>query len=118
MLAFEGMVAFCADIKSTADFYRRLGLQEDWSDDDHIAFHLPTRNEAQGAWLLLHPKTDDQPPHDLGTFRVDDVDAVVQTLRDAGHRILSDPEDAPWGVREANVADPDGNGLTLVTPIS
>jgi catechol 2,3-dioxygenase-like lactoylglutathione lyase family enzyme len=118
MVTFDGVVAFAADIEVSAAFYRTLGLEEDWRDDDHVAFHLPTQNEPKGAWLLLHPKTDDQPPHDLGTFRVDDVDATVLALKSAGQRILSGPGDAPWGVREANVVDPDGNGLTLVTPLT
>ncbi|WP_163543214.1 VOC family protein [Occultella kanbiaonis] len=117
MVTFDGMVAFCTDIRASAAFYEHLGLVEDWRDDNHIAFHLPTKNAPEGAWLLLHPRTDHQVPHDLGTFTVPDVDATVAALRSGGYRILNGPADAPWGVREANVVDADGNGLTLVTPL-
>jgi catechol 2,3-dioxygenase-like lactoylglutathione lyase family enzyme len=119
-LRFDGMVVFCADIAASARFYADgLGLQKDWSDDQHIAFHLPTAGNAHGGWLLLHPQTADQhAPHELGTFVVDDVDAVVQRLERAGYPIGQQPQDAPWGVREAWVTDVDGYGLILNAPLS
>lgn len=116
-LTFDGLVVFVADVPSAARVYEEaLGLVRDWSDDNHVQFQLPTKDNPQGAWLLLHPVTGQSSPQHLGTFSVDDVDAVVARLQDAGFTVTQQPEDQPWGVREASVTDPDGNGLTLTTP--
>jgi len=40
---------------------------------------------------------------------VDDVDALIETLRAEGVTVLRDPADMPWGERIATIADPDGN---------
>ncbi len=45
---------------------------------------------------------------------VDDVDAAVARLRDAGAPILLEPSDQPWGERVAYTSDPDGNLVMLV----
>ncbi|MFY0532271.1 endo-1,3-alpha-glucanase family glycosylhydrolase [Nannocystis pusilla] len=44
---------------------------------------------------------------------VDDVDATVARLAEAGAPILLAPRDMPWGERVAYVADPDGNLVML-----
>lgn len=117
-VTFDGFVTFCEDLTATARFYEDgLGLTRDWADEHHVAFALPTKGNPTGAWLLLHPKTGgDNSPHALGTFMVEDVDAVIERLRAAGHRVTEEPTDQPWGVREAGVVDPDGYGLTLTMP--
>ena len=46
---------------------------------------------------------------------VDDCDATVATLRDAGTAILEEPVDQPWGERVALVADPDGVRIRIAT---
>jgi catechol 2,3-dioxygenase-like lactoylglutathione lyase family enzyme len=118
-IAFDGLVVFATDMKAATRFYQDgLGLVQDWADGDHIQFHLPTRGNPQGGWLLLHPATPGSSSAHLGTFTVDDVDATVGRLRDAGYPISQEPQNEPWGVREATVADPDGNGLTLATPLA
>jgi uncharacterized glyoxalase superfamily protein PhnB len=45
-----------------------------------------------------------------------DVDAVVQRLTSAGHRLVQRPYDAFWGSRFAVVADPDGHQIGLMSP--
>lgn len=47
-------------------------------------------------------------------LQVPDVDAEVARLRQAQVSVLSDSETRPWGLREAEVADPDGFVLVLV----
>lgn len=118
-MAFDGLVVFTTDMNVATRFYQEgLGLVPDWADADHIQFHLPTRGNPQGGWLLLHPATAESSSQYLGTFAVDDVDSVIGRLRDAGYTISQEPENVPWGVREASVTDPDGNGLTLATPLA
>jgi len=118
-ITFDGNIAFVADVQASATLYENLfGLVRDWEDDNHVQFKLPTKGNAEGAWLLLHPTSDESKPHYLGYFTVDDVDATVARLQAAGFAITQPPSDAPWGVREAGVADPDGNGLTLNAPLT
>jgi lactoylglutathione lyase len=44
---------------------------------------------------------------------VGDVDAMVETMRDAGVTVREEPADQPWGERVARVLDPDGNEVIL-----
>ncbi len=48
---------------------------------------------------------------------VDDVDAALARLREAGAPVVADPEDQPWGERVASVRDPDGNVVHLGAPL-
>lgn len=118
-LTFEGIVVFVADVPAAARLYEEnFGLVRDWADDNHVQFALPTKGDPKGAWLLLHPVTGESSPQYLGSFSVEDVDASIARLQAAGFAVTQQPTDQPWGVREASVTDPDGNGLTLTTPVA
>lgn len=65
-----------------------------------------TRIEARQRW---HGDT-------CLTFGVDDVDAVHESLR-ARLPDLKPPADAPCGMRQLHLSDPDGYGLCFQTPI-
>jgi uncharacterized glyoxalase superfamily protein PhnB len=41
------------------------------------------------------------------------VDELYHRWREAGAKILAEPEDKPWHLREFRVADPDGNQLRV-----
>lgn len=43
----------------------------------------------------------------------DDVDALVERAVAAGWRLVEPPTDKPWGTRDAMLADPDGNTVTV-----
>ncbi|GAB4081668.1 glyoxalase [Modestobacter muralis] len=47
-----------------------------------------------------------------------EVDAVAARVATAGHTVLMEPWDAPWGQRYATVADPDGYAVDLYAPSS
>ena len=47
-------------------------------------------------------------------LQVRDVDAEFARLQDAGVTIVESPVDAPWGLREARLRDPDGLMLVVV----
>ncbi len=64
------------------------------------------RSAAEGdALLALVTKGSLQ----AAIFRVDDLDAVFETLRSSGADILEEPTDQPWGVRDCAFRDPSGN---------
>lgn len=47
-------------------------------------------------------------------FRTDDLDAIFEKIAAAdGAEVLQEPQDQPWGVRDAAVRDPAGNLLRI-----
>lgn len=48
---------------------------------------------------------------------VDDVEAQVAAFREAGHEVVQEPANMPWGERQAYVFDPDRNPVAVATPI-
>lgn len=56
-------------------------------------------------------------PRHVFAIIVDDVDAVCAELRDKGIALLNGPEDRSWGMRTANVADPDGYVWEIATEL-
>ena len=46
-----------------------------------------------------------------------EVDAVCQSITDAGFEVGLAPFDAPWGSRHCRVFDPDGNTIDLFAPM-
>jgi len=81
--------------------------------------------DFDGAWLdagggrQVHLIETDRVPADVGqhfAFRVDDIDAVVATVRSAGYDI-GDPKTVAGGVaRQTFVLDPDGNRIEFNEP--
>ncbi len=51
-------------------------------------------------------------------LRVDDLDAVFESLRAAGTEVLQEPIDQPYGIRDCAVRDPSGNHLRLGQPLA
>jgi len=47
---------------------------------------------------------------------VDDVDALHERYRGRAVDVRQEPTTFPWGVREMNVADPDGHRIRFSTP--
>lgn len=58
----------------------------------------------------------DVPPHWLCYFRVDDVDAAVDTAVSLGGSVQRPAADMPYG-RHAGLADPAGAGFAVITPV-
>ena len=46
-----------------------------------------------------------------------EVDETVAGIRSAGHTVVKEPYDAPWGQRYATVADPDGYRVDVFSPL-
>jgi catechol 2,3-dioxygenase-like lactoylglutathione lyase family enzyme len=71
----------------------------------HGGFHMGVEAEPSGEVKQA----------DL-VVRVDDVDAMVARLREAGVEV-TDPADQPWGARHAWFHDPDGRPISIFTPL-
>jgi catechol 2,3-dioxygenase-like lactoylglutathione lyase family enzyme len=117
-LSYEGRTVFCRDVPAAARFYEDvLGFQRASEGGGDIVLRLPVAgNPGASVTFYLHPGNAPDPV-DLGTFRVEDVDAFLAAVRAAGHPVAAQPTDTPWGLREASIRDPEGNGLLITSPI-
>jgi predicted lactoylglutathione lyase len=106
-----------ANVEVAADYYvKALGFSFDWGDDpggiggisqgDCRMFLTNTsfRGPAQGTqhvtiWLNLGSR--------------DEVDELHARWKESGAKLLSDPEDKPWNLREFTATDIDGNRLRV-----
>ena len=77
-------------------------------------------DEPEKVSLMLHHTSEPEPAdHGIGLdFRVNDIEAMVSALREAGVLIVQDPIEREWGVKEAVIADPDGYKLWVIEPIN
>lgn len=104
------------DIDRAVTFYEQMGLLFERHSHGNGPEHYAS--STSGFVFEIYPQ---QNPADStsGTrlgFRVDDVDAVVESLRQIHATILTEPAETQWG-RRAVVQDFDGHTVELVTPV-
>jgi catechol 2,3-dioxygenase-like lactoylglutathione lyase family enzyme len=114
---------FASDLERSIAFYRLLGLPVPNPDGPHVAVELPGGNslslDVEETIAGMHPGW--APPSAsaarlalaLGVASPAEVDALFEKVTAAGHAGPLRPYDAPWGMRYATVADPDGNWVDL-----
>jgi len=99
-------------------FYRDvlgLDLVEEWTDAGHGAVFSaggPARVE-----LIDLPEGTESPPSDamfIG-LQVADIDPIHRRAAVAGHEIVREPADRPWGGRGFVVRDPNGIAINVYT---
>jgi predicted enzyme related to lactoylglutathione lyase len=66
---------------------------------DQVAIHLQLRSEAAGTSSCY--------------ITVDDADSLWAEVQMAGVRVTRPIEDSSYGMRDFNIADPDGNNLSF-----
>jgi lactoylglutathione lyase len=120
-------VVYVRDIPKALGFYRDLLGYEQQScfppEGEPVFVSLDRDGSELGLVHESSPQTlisksiGDGPRFELFTY-VDDVDASIVKMRDAGVPVLREAEDMPWGERLAFVADPDGNPVTLAAGVS
>ncbi|NYI04660.1 glyoxalase superfamily protein [Allostreptomyces psammosilenae] len=95
--------------EASVSWYARLGFAQRW--EHRFEPGLPAFVEiARGqSRLFLSEHEGDARPDTLVYLRLRDVDRVAAEF---GVR----PEEAPWGAREIELRDPDGNRLRIGTP--
>lgn len=98
---------------SQAYFRDALGFKVEWDHGDPPDFGAVRRGDsvlfmcqgcqgAPGSWTMMF---------------TGDVDHLYAELREHGAIIKQPPTDMPWGLREMQVADPDGNVLRLASAV-
>lgn len=114
---------FAKDLQRSIDFYRLLGLPVPDQELPHVAVQLPGGNslslDTEETIAGMHPgwappsSPDSRLALALGVGSPTEVDALFEKVTAAGHAGPLEPYDAPWGMRYATVADPDGNWVDL-----
>jgi uncharacterized protein len=101
-------------------FYQRLGWEEtEISSDNYAAFKtagvmltlFPIKELAKDAGISI---TQDKETFRGVTFAINvntpqQVDTMIEEIRQVGGKILREPSDAFWGGRTAYFADPENN---------
>jgi uncharacterized glyoxalase superfamily protein PhnB len=103
------------DLSSAVAFYELLGFRFPplQADTKHIESGAGVRLMIDDAAFLTELHGEPPRPGNIAGFAVlfnapADVDAVASRVAAAGHTVVTQPYDAPWGQRYATVADPDG----------
>ena len=110
-------------ILSTPDLERALGFYRDLLGGT-VTYEFPGPDGKPGYVGLdlgtshlgigHDPGLADEPGQRVSLWiYVDDCDAMVGQLRDAGVEVFAEPADQPWGERVARVRDPDGNEVIV-----
>lgn len=116
-------------IISTTDLDRSLAFWRDqlggrvafeWPGPDGVPVYVGVDLGSSHIGIGLTPDPSRAPerasPHDRAIslwVYTDEVDALVQRLREDGATVTAEPEDQPWGERVARVLDPDGNEVIV-----
>jgi predicted lactoylglutathione lyase len=125
-LDFFGIVV--SDMARSLAFYRRLGLAFPQGSDDegHVEAELTGgfRYALDTEDVIRSFDREWQRPTgghaEAGAFRCDspaEVDQVYAELLEAGGTPYKEPWDAFWGMRYAQLEDPDGNLVSLYAPL-
>ena len=113
-LACPRPILYVTSLAVSQRYYRdQLGFKIDWTDGDPPDFGAVTRGETQ---LFMCQRCQGHAGGWLWVF-TPDVDKLHTELVRRGAIIRSAPENKPWGVREMQVADPDGNVLRIASPL-
>jgi lactoylglutathione lyase len=113
-------------VSATAAFYERLGFARQVQNPptgEPSFIGLRRAGHELGIVDVAWPRDQFGGAPGTGTryemfVFVDDVDAVLDTLRRDGVPVLRDAVTMPWGERIAHVADPDGNAVALATAVA
>jgi lactoylglutathione lyase len=113
-------VIYTHDVNRLVSFYESLGfaVQYGFPPDDPGYVGLSRGTSDLGIVTVDSPReligidVGEGPRFEMFIY-VDDLDATVNGLREAGTPVLKEPADMPWGERLAYVTDPDGNPVAL-----
>jgi catechol 2,3-dioxygenase-like lactoylglutathione lyase family enzyme len=100
--------------RSKAFYVDGLGFQIDWEHrfEPNLPVFMQLTRAGQSLFLSEHGNSK---VGGAAYFFVPDVDAWYRDFTGAGVRPESPPTDAPYGIREMCVVDPDGNRLRFGT---
>ena len=118
------MALFVKDKDRAKAFYEKaFGLKPLFEDSGGVVLRLAntylflaTMDETQSRVAPATVGTSNG-PRQIFAIQVDDVDAVCRELTTKGIALLNGPEDRSWGMRTANIQDPDGYVWEIATDL-
>ncbi len=121
-------VIITSALAAARDFYvQHLGFHVVFDADWYVQLHAPRVDGGIPLELaFMSPDLISQPfllrPAFNGqgmivTIEVNDVDALYQSLREAGYEMVLELQDEPWGQRHFLLCDPSGTLLDVVKQI-
>jgi catechol 2,3-dioxygenase-like lactoylglutathione lyase family enzyme len=116
---------FVEDPERAKSFYQTFfDLQPLMDDETDTMFRLENTmlflTKSSEAPRMIAPAVAGRPgngPRHVFAIIVDDVDAVCAELGAKGIALLNGPQDRSWGMRTANVQDPDGYVWEIATQL-
>ena len=101
-------ILYSADVLKSISYYvEKLGFDNHWEWGNPPTFGGVSRDEVE---IYFCEKCQGHPGTWLSIF-VDNVDEFRDEARRKGAKILLEPEDKEWNVREMLVEDPDGHRI-------
>ena len=99
------------DVVKATEFYKKLGLLLIVDAlPRYVRFELPDGDST----FSIHSAEKLPTGHGITIyFQNEDLDTVVQNLKQKGILFSSEPEDKPWLWREAHLYDPDNNHIII-----
>ena len=125
-MKIDAVAVSSTDLEKTVAFYQLLGFQFDAYAPD--AQHVEPRTPQGSARLMIDaaslmegllgeaPRPGNHAAFALQLASASEVDRVSAAVKAAGHLLVREPWDAPWGQRYAIVQDPDGYRIDLYAP--
>ncbi|AGN01845.1 Lactoylglutathione lyase-related protein [Salinarchaeum sp. Harcht-Bsk1] len=105
------LTRFTDDVEAVSAFYESLPGATEVAAGEGISIV-----SVGDLTVLVHEEYeaegDDLPPDDHVSFEVENLDATVADLRNAGLEIARGPETYDWG-RSAYLRDPDGRQIEI-----
>ena len=101
--------------RTRAFYVDGLGFRVAWQHQFDTGLPIFAALELDGRTLFLTEHSGDCEPGGAAYILLDDVDAFYARIR-GNVRVQEPPEEAPWGVREMMIIDPDGNRLRFANP--
>lgn len=100
------------DLDRSVAFYERLGfVVSRWGEYARL-------QGKDGMYIGMEQRADATAGSSVElVVHVDDVDRRFDELRAAGVAFDGEPDDQEWGARHVWLTDPDGNRLSLFSPI-
>ena len=121
---FDNIGVAVTDFKRSADWYGKLGFQQQDAGEAGGAFtagdavlYIFQTDSAQPTARREHDLVHNPPGIDHISFRVADVDANHRELLARGVTIEEGPTNQEWGSRTITMLDPDGNRIYLLGPL-
>lgn len=99
-------------LKAVAHYRDVLGFKVRFTYGDPVFYGGVERGDVTIHFQAAH-ETQRRPGQGAVNVFVTEVDALHDELKSSGAMILQPPGDRPYGMRDFDVDDPDGNRLTF-----